>query len=148
MNPSSPPQHPYSPSPDGYVRLPEHTLASLRLTHVMSGLDDALLDELRMHSIDTQLAGYTEWQRAHQPGIAHITISWDWYLDRITGAFVIAWGDVRSNVMGINRYGSDIGMTHTSAALSRRLARLNWPNIVITAACGPWDAHRVGSTLQ
>jgi hypothetical protein len=137
-----------SPSADGYVRMPLHTLAELPLVHVSSGLDPALLVELRTSSVDARLAGYTEWERALRAGAAHITVGWDWYIDSTTGALLIAWGDVRSNVMGVDRFGADIGMEPTAAALSRRLAQLNWPSAVAAAALGQFDTYHTGSTLQ
>ena len=63
-------------------------------------------------------------------GCPHTTVGWDWYIDSTTGALVIAWGDVRSNVMGVDRFGADIGMEPTAAAL------------------GQFDVYRTGSTLQ
>jgi hypothetical protein len=146
---NSPLLHPLcGPSADGYVRVPLHALAELPLVHVSSGLDPSLLIELRTSSIDARIAGYTEWERALRAGAAHITIGWDWYIDSTTGAFIIAWGDVRSNVMGVDRAGADIGMQTTAAVLSRRLARLNWPTAVASAALDRYDPYRAGTTLQ
>ncbi|WP_323121209.1 DUF4902 domain-containing protein [Burkholderia alba] len=136
------------PSADGYVRMPEHALAELALVHVSSGLDASLLVELRTCAVDARLAGYTEWERALRAGAAHITVGWDWYLDKATGAIVIAWGDVRSNVMGVDRYGADIGMEPTATALLRRLAQLNWPTAVAAAALGQSMLYQAGPTLQ
>lgn len=126
------------PAPDGYVRLQEHTLAELQLVHVDSALDDGLLQELRDEGIEASSAGYTEWQRMRGPGAAHVTLGWDWYVDRISGALVVAWGDVRSNIMCVDPRGIDLGMLHTTRALLRRIAGLNWPNAVAQAALAPW----------
>ncbi|PNW95168.1 DUF4902 domain-containing protein [Burkholderia pseudomallei] len=136
------------PSTDGYVRLPMHAFAELRLVHVSSGIDSGLLVELRASDIDARIAGYTEWERPSSAGAAHLTVGWDWYIDGATGAFVIAWGDVRSNVMGVDGNGLDIGMDPTSAALSRRLAQLNWPSAVTAARLRRGDFAHAGPTLQ
>ncbi|AOJ71726.1 MULTISPECIES: DUF4902 domain-containing protein [Burkholderia] len=136
------------PSTDGYVRLPVHALAELQLVHVSSGIDSGLLVELRASEIDARLAGYTEWERPSSTCAAHVTVGWDWYVDGSTGAFVIAWGDVRSNVMGVDGNGLDIGMDPTSAALSRRLAQLNWPSAVAAAMFRRGDFSHAGPTLQ
>ncbi|ABC36022.1 DUF4902 domain-containing protein [Burkholderia thailandensis] len=136
------------PSTDGYVRLPVHAFAELQLVHVSSGIDSGLLGELRASDIDARVAGYTEWERPSSTGAAHLTVGWDWYIDGATGAFVIAWGDVRSNLMGIDGNGLDIGMDPTSAALSRRLAQLNWPSAVATAMLRRGDFSHAGPTLQ
>ena len=82
---------------------------------------------MRDSAIDARLAGYTEWHRPASAGVAYVTIGWDWYLERATGAFVIAGGDVRSNVMVTDATGADIGMVRTAAALAARLACIDWP---------------------
>lgn len=146
---TSPLLHPVSgPSPDGYVRLSEGAMAALALDHVTSGLDASLLAELRDNAIDARLAGYTEWQRTARAGVAYVTVGWDWYLERATGAFVIAGGDVRSNVMAVDATGTDIGMFRTTAALAARLACIDWPAAVVSALLGRTDAYHAGPTLQ
>ncbi|TKC92667.1 DUF4902 domain-containing protein [Trinickia terrae] len=122
-----------SPSPDGYVRVREDVLADLQLIHVDSGVDESLLWDLRASDVDAVRAGYTEWQRLRRPGAAHISVGWDWYLDRASGVLLVAWNDVRSNIMCVNQRGLDIGMTGTANALIRRLAQLNWRNTVANA---------------
>jgi hypothetical protein len=123
-----------NPSRDGYVRLPEQALAHVQLVHVQSGLDDELLEELRAEDVDAVRAGYTEWQRARLAGSAYLSVGWDWYLDRASGALLIAWGDVRSNLMCVDERGADLGMAETAQRLIRRLALLNWPSAVARAA--------------
>ncbi|AIO73679.1 DUF4902 domain-containing protein [Burkholderia multivorans] len=136
------------PSPDGYVRLSESALAALALDHVASGLDPALLAELRDSAIDARLAGYTEWQRPAGPGVAYVTVGWDWYLERASGTFVIVDGDVRSNAMGVDASGADIGMRDTAAALAARLASVDWAAAVAAAILGRDPAHHAGPALQ
>ncbi|CAB3762060.1 hypothetical protein GQ57_09795 [Burkholderia sp. MSh2] len=146
---TSPLLHPVpGPSPDGYVRLSESALAALALDHVASGLDASLLAELRDNAIDARIAGYTEWHRAARAGVAYVTVGWDWYLERATGTFVIAGGDVRSNVMAVDAAGADIGMFRTAAALAARLACIDWPAAVASALRGHNDAYHAGPTLQ
>lgn len=136
------------PSPDGYVRLSEGALAVLALDHVASGLDASLLEELRDSAIDARLAGYTEWHRPASAGVPYVTIGWDWYLERATGTFVIAGGDVRSNLMVTDATGADIGMFRTAAALAARLACIDWAAAVASALLGHNDAYHAGPTLQ
>ncbi|WP_116141049.1 DUF4902 domain-containing protein [Trinickia diaoshuihuensis] len=134
---------------DGYVRLQECALAGLHFVHVDSALDDGLLAELRAEGVDASTAGYTEWQRPRAPGAVHVTLGWDWYVDRASGALLVAWSDIRSNVMCIDTNGVDMGMSHTAQALLRRVAGLNWPNAVAQAALAPWgNAVNRGPTLQ
>jgi Domain of unknown function (DUF4902) len=141
--------HPHIPQFDGYVRVPEHTLSELELVHLSSGIDDGLLAELRDGVVDALSAGYTEWQSATGRGGASLSVGWDWYLDGASGTLLIAGGDVRSNIMGVNRLGCDIGMASTAQALSRRLARLNWACTVALATSLSMRAqHAFISPLQ
>ncbi|GAU03866.1 hypothetical protein BSLA_02r1071 [Burkholderia stabilis] len=130
------------------MRLSEGALAVLALDHVTSCLDSSLLAELRDNAIDARVAGYTEWQRTAGAGAPYVTIGWDWYLERATGTFVIAGGDVRSNVMAVDATGADIGMFQTAVALAARLARIDWPAAVASALLGRNDAYHAGPTLQ
>jgi hypothetical protein len=123
----------HSSSSDGYVRVPEFMLARLTLVHVSSGIDEGLLVDLRADAIDALDAGYTEWQGAIHPFASQITVGWDWYIEGTSGAFLIAWDDVRSNLMSVDRSGTDLGMVCTTRALVHRLMRLNWTHPVATA---------------
>ena len=134
---------------DGYVRLQERALADLQLVHIDSAPDGDLLEELRAEGIDASSAGYTEWQHARNLNIAHVTLGWDWYVDRVSGALLVAWGDIRSNVMCVDPRGVDLGMAYTASALLRRVAGLNWANAVAQAVFEPWGKSPVrGPTLQ
>jgi len=117
---------------DGYVRVAEQTLSGLKLAHVMSGFDDELLAELRAAKCDAVGAGYTEWQTTVS-GARQISVGWDWYVDRTLGILIVVTSDVRSNVMGTDGFGSDIGMKNTARSLRLGLGRLNWTNAVATA---------------
>jgi hypothetical protein len=135
MNPVCAPH--FGLSVDGYVRLPEQMLANLQLVHVDSGIDETLLPDLRASAVDAVHAGYTEWQRMPPPTMSPISVAWDWYLDRASGVLLVAWGDVRSNIMGVDASGSDIGMARTADVLIHRLARLNWRSEVASAVRFP-----------
>ena len=117
---------------DGYVRVAEQTLTGLKLAHVMSGFDDGLLAELRAAKCDAVGAGYTEWQTT-LAGARQISVGWDWYVDRTLGILIVVRSDVRSNVMGTDCFGSDIGMKNTASSLRLVLGRLNWANVVAAA---------------
>lgn len=125
-----PPLHFHFASPDGYIRVPEAMLNRLTLAHVSSGIDAQLLADLRADAIEAFNAGYTEWQGAIHPLTSHFSVGWDWYIERTSGAFLIAWDDVRSNLMGVDRSGTDLGMACTAQALIRRLIHLNWSHAV------------------
>lgn len=131
--------HPYcAPSADGYVRLPLHAFATLAIEHVASGLDPTLSAELRAEGLPAECAGFTEWRRAASPGFGQLTIGWDWYRDPASGRCRIAWDDVRSNLMGVDRFGADIGMHATAAALVACLDAFDWAAVVAGAlAAGP-----------
>jgi hypothetical protein len=134
---------------DGYVRLQEPVLAQFPLLHIDSALDDSLLAELRAEGVDARCAGYTEWQCPRTLGTAQVTLGWDWYVDRISGALRVAWDDIRSNVMCVDPHGDDLGTAYTTRALLQRVAGLNWPNAVAQTALAPWGAPTMrGPTLQ
>jgi hypothetical protein len=139
----------HSPSSDGYVRVPEFMLARLTLVHVSSGIDEGLLADLRADAIDALDAGYTEWQGTLHPLTSQVTVGWDWYIEGTSGAFLIAWGDVRSNLMGVDGLGTDLGMVRTTTALVRRLTRLNWTHPVAAAvALALRGRHHMLSSFQ
>jgi hypothetical protein len=117
---------------DGYVRVAEQTLSGLKLTHVMSGFDDGLLAELRTAKYDAVGAGYTEWQTTTREA-TQISVGWDWYVDRTLGVLIVVENDVRSNVMGTDSFGLDIGMKNTASSLRLGLGRLNWTHVVAAA---------------
>jgi Domain of unknown function (DUF4902) len=81
-----------NPSREGYVRFSQQALSHLRLVHVESRLDDDSLHKLRAENVDALKAGYTEWQRIHEPGAAYVSVGWDWYLERESGVLLIACG--------------------------------------------------------
>jgi hypothetical protein len=112
----SPLLQPYISQSDGYVRVPKHTLSELEPVHRSSGVDDGLLAQLRDDVTNALSAGYTEWQSASDRGSPHLSIGWDWYLDGASGALLIAGGDVRSNIMGVNRLGGDRYGEHRASA--------------------------------
>lgn len=136
-------------SSDGYVRVPEVMLTRLTLVHVSSGIDEGLLADLRADAIDALDAGYTEWQGAIHPLTSQVSVGWDWYIDGMSGAFMIAWGDVRSNLMAVDGSGTDLGMVRTARALAHRLTGLNWSNPVsATVALGLKGRHPTLSSFQ
>lgn len=138
-----------SSSSDGYVRIPELMLARLTLTHVSSGIDEGLLADLRADAIDAIDAGYTEWQGAIHPLTSQVSVGWDWYIDGTSGAFLIAWGDVRSNLMGVDRAGTDLGMVRTAKMIEHRLRDLNWSNqVAATVARALKGRHHMLSSFQ
>jgi hypothetical protein len=134
---------------DGYVRVPEIMLARLTLVHVSSGIDEGLLADLRADAIDALDAGYTEWQGAIHSLTLQVSIGWDWYIDGASGAFLIAWGDVRSNLMGVDHSGTDVGMVRTAGALAHRLMALNWSDpVAATVALALKARHHMLSSFQ
>jgi hypothetical protein len=139
----------HSSSSDGYVRVPEGMLTRLTLVHVSSGIDEGLLADLRANAIDALDAGYTEWQGAIHPLASQVSVGWDWYIDGTSGAFLIAWGDVRSNLMSVDHSGTDLGMVRTAGALAHRLMDVNWSNpVAATVALSLKSRHHMLSSFQ
>jgi Domain of unknown function (DUF4902) len=138
-----------NPSREGYVRISEQALSHLQLVHLESRLDDDLLHELRAENVMRSRPVIPSGSVC--TGLAQHTcqVSWDWYLERASGALLIAWGDVRSNVMCVDVQGADIGMAGTARLLARRLARLNRPRAVALAALpGAYEPNTEPRTLQ
>jgi hypothetical protein len=119
--------------PDGYVCLSEHGLTQVQLVDASSGVDDALLVELRASALDALDGGYIERQSARTPGSASACIGCDGCFDRSSGVLLIVGSGARSNVMLIEILGIEIGTAGTKPPILCRLARLNRPGAMISA---------------
>ncbi len=106
------------------------------LLPVHSELDESVRADLEREGTACVLAGSTEWRGKLQ---LEVTIGWDWYLD-LDGDIFLAFGDVRSNVMGITEAGRDVGMAETVRMLNRKLTTIDWACQVRRDLClGPQE---------
>jgi uncharacterized protein DUF4902 len=107
-------------SDDGYVRLADAALRAVRLTHHLSGLDQAPTSNGGTRT--TAITGYTEWI-----GETVITIGWDWRMHADSGVVALSRiSEPRSNVMMLDANGADIGHDKTAAVLGSFIDRFAW----------------------
>lgn len=110
-------------STDGYIRLTQEQLASLKLVHLISGLDDPAGNGAGI------VTGYTEWVSPMNGEGAAISIGWDWQLQRIEGVSSLARiGIPRSNLMMQDSSKADLGQTQTETILATFVDRSLWQN--------------------
>ncbi|WP_227817721.1 DUF4902 domain-containing protein [Nitrogeniibacter aestuarii] len=120
-------------SDDGFVRLSEQDLSTVRLRHFVSGLDAPETAAIPGCGDVTEVTGFTEWIAGRRP---YISLGWDWVLDVSHGHTSLKrTGEPRTNVMLVDGHTRDLGMD----ASLRRLAALVddmawsttvWPSIV------------------
>jgi len=121
---------PQRSSVDGYIRLHQRDLSIVKLIHVCTLRDTALLSAVAHGALS---AGLTEWVGRLDGCPAEISIGWDWYRDR-HNRIRLAGSDIRSNLMLIGISGSDWGMQRTEHALRRWLHRHDWAQAIAKSA--------------
>ena len=115
-------------SSDSYVRLSEAQLQSVRLGHLISGLDEDVPIFALDAAIPTAITGYSEWVSAGRPAI---TIGWDWQMLVSDGGVSLCMvGTPRSNVMLLDEADLDLGPDATSGLLASFVGGLNWQDEV------------------
>jgi hypothetical protein len=109
-------------SDTGYVHMPISQLRSLRLVHLISGMDEDGDDDPRDAAAATAITGYTEWIAKEC-----ITIGWDWQM-RAAGKEVelTRVSEPSSNVMLQNAAGVDLGAGSTATVLETYIDDFNW----------------------
>ncbi|HEU4842776.1 MAG TPA: DUF4902 domain-containing protein [Burkholderiaceae bacterium] len=109
-------------SPDGYVRLPFGQLASLRLVHLISGLDG---DAVALPGPgQAPVTGYTEWLGEGEPAV---TVGWDWCMARDGEGWTLTLvGEPRSNVMLQDSCQLDLGPVATAMLLAKLVDAAPW----------------------
>lgn len=117
-------------SPDGYIRLPLGSLASLSFVHLFSHTDTDFLEDLRDNSIAVSTAGFSEWKSETRPDIS---LGWGWFIQSQTGKILLAPDGVRSNLMLIDTTGYDLGPLRTSSLLHTWLQGFEWQGAVKSA---------------
>lgn len=117
-------------SPDGYIRLPLGSLASLPFVHLFSHSDTEFLEDLRDTAIAVRAAGYSEWKSETRPDIS---LAWGWFIQEQSGQILLAPGGVRSNLMLIDTAGYDVGPIRTSSLLHAWVQTFEWQGTVKSA---------------
>ncbi|MFT4101586.1 MAG: DUF4902 domain-containing protein [Burkholderiaceae bacterium] len=111
---------------DGFLRIVLDELLSVRLTHLVSGLDDHEPPGRHRCGTRTSIMGYTEW--AGQGDGALISLGWDWRLELQRGGGVgcVRVGLPRSNVMLVDSVNRDYGWDRNLEALAGVVDAIPW----------------------
>lgn len=117
-------------SPDGYVRLTLEELSDVKLTHLISGLDQAGDLHAFSETTATDITGYTEWRSQGTPAVS---IGWDWEMTTQAGICQLRMlNHPRSNLMLIKTSsGIDVGQLENSTLLKNFVGQLAWQEAVI-----------------
>jgi hypothetical protein len=111
-------------SPDGYIRLSVSQLASIKLVHLISGLDEDMPPFQGESAAATAITGYTEWVSTTTPAIS---MGWDWTMEVVNGQVRPArLGEPRSNCMLVDEGNGDLGPAKSNAALAEFVDTLPW----------------------
>lgn len=108
----------------GYIRLSYAQLQKIRLTHLVSGVDEDGPDSSADSATTTTISGYTEW--VSEGGLV-LTVGWDWRV-------MPDGNDLRlrrlsqpcSNLMLQDATGIDLGPNKTATLLEIFIDGFNW----------------------
>lgn len=111
-------------SPDSYIRLTLAELSAIRLTHLVSGMDEDMPPLAGESAAATTISGYTEWVSDTEPVVS---LGWDWVMEVAGGAVrMVRLGEPRSNCMLVDENNGDLGTSRTDAALAALVDALAW----------------------
>lgn len=111
-------------SEDGYIRLSFSRLETIRLMHLISGLDEDAPETVSSGAMSTTITGYTEWISCTTP---IITIGWDWLMETFGAPLtLIRIGEPRSNIMLEDSGKLELGPIKTAALLEVFIDALDW----------------------
>ncbi|GAA5785360.1 DUF4902 domain-containing protein [Chitiniphilus shinanonensis] len=114
-------------SEDGLIHLSIDELLSLRLLHLLSGLDHEAGERDVCGSM-SQIRGYTEWVSTTQPAVS---LGWDWCIRPVfQGLALLRVGEVRSNVCLVNESGHAAPWQRNLEALAMVADALPWKETV------------------
>ncbi|HEY1724343.1 MAG TPA: DUF4902 domain-containing protein [Steroidobacteraceae bacterium] len=117
-------------STDGYVRLSVAAFRAVSLSHLLSELDADMQSPGSRPSgaSAASIVGFTEWISHTTPALS---LGWDWRIATIAGQVRYEReGEVRSNVMLIDRRARDLGATATGVLLCVAVDVLGWEQVV------------------
>lgn len=108
---------------DGFVRLTLDAILSLRLEHVLSGLDRDP-GEVARCGAPTTIRGFSEWASRTDP---RLSLGWDWRLYWAHGPVrLVRTGLPYANVMLVDRNGLDYGCRRNFDILGTVVDALSW----------------------
>jgi hypothetical protein len=109
-------------SDTGYVYMPICQLPSLRLVHLISGMDEDGDAGAQHGATATTITGYTEWTARDS-----VTIGWDWQMRAEgKGVALTRVSEPSSNVMLQSAAGDDLGWRKTAVVLETYIDDFNW----------------------
>ncbi|GLS05605.1 hypothetical protein GCM10007860_27620 [Chitiniphilus shinanonensis] len=115
-------------SEDGLIHLSIDELLSLRLQHLLSGLDHEAATERDVCGGMSYICGYTEWVSMTQPAVS---LGWDWCIRPVfRGSALARVGEVRSNVCLVNEGGNAASWERNLEALAMVVDALPWKEMV------------------
>jgi hypothetical protein len=116
---------------DGYVRVRLSSFLQVPLQHLLSGLDDDLMNAAPQAAQISVISGHTEWLSRTKPAL---TLGWDWQLQGVDGrASCQRTGLPRSNIMLIGEFNEDLGAERTAILLASAVDALPWQEPALAA---------------
>jgi hypothetical protein len=111
---------------DGFLRIALSDLLSVRMIHLLSGVDEDDLHSWHHCGTPTLIMGYTEWVGEGKAGA--ISLGWDWRLEQHE------WGELacvrvglpRSNVMLVDAANCDYGWDRNLEMLASVVDAIPW----------------------
>ena len=109
---------------DGFVRMTLDAILTMRLEHLLSGVDrDDGEDRSKCGSL-TAISGFSEWTSEASP---YLSLGWDWRLSWEHGLIgLVRVGPPRSNIMLIDGHGIDYGWQRNFEVLGTVVDALPW----------------------
>lgn len=120
---------------DGLLRLGRQDLAGMKLTHLISGLDDDVEVAPRnpVCGGSASLCGYTEWIGTQEP---KLTLGWDWHLDDAALApRVIRYGLPRTNILVLDHRNEPLPWNESLHVLATFIDTFAWNTSAFQAVC-------------
>jgi Domain of unknown function (DUF4902) len=134
-------------SEDGYVRLTIAAFRAIRMTHLLSELDAdvTLPPSTASGACVASIVGYTEWASQTPPALS---LGWDWRIATL-GCRVRYErdGEVRSNVMLVDKQRRDLGAPATGALLCDAVDALGWEQAVNDYISNRYACHLSNLTV-
>jgi hypothetical protein len=116
-------------SDTGYLYLTFSELQAIKLSHLISGMDEDGDAHVPDAAVVTAITGYTEWIGNAK---RTITIGWDWQMLRDdVNLRLRRVSDPASNIILCNAAGVDLGQSKNAALLSAFIDSFDWQTITL-----------------
>ncbi|MFC5608214.1 DUF4902 domain-containing protein [Variovorax soli] len=119
-------------SADGYLRLQTQELGSISLQHLISNVDDEVIDPVQRCGAATTLSGYTEWV---SPAVPALSIGWDWEWRGTPGqSEVVRLGLPRTNILVVSESSVPMTWEDSLQVLAHFIDAIDWQRAALDAA--------------